>query len=111
MLEGARLEIGLELRQPGREVSGRVGLGDPIALSNDVNDPAHGTHLRRGAVPPLKDLKVARSKAASPKKLVRVVDLVLAENLKRRLQVLPQQFDFGWCQHPWFFRGSELPTG
>src|SRR6185437_15014447 len=35
----------------------------------------------------------------------------LSEELKRRPEMLPQQVDFGLCQHPRFFRGSELPTG
>jgi hypothetical protein len=35
----------------------------------------------------------------------------LIKSIQYRLQILPQQFDFGPCQHPGCFRGSEPPTG
>jgi hypothetical protein len=33
------------------------------------------------------------------------------ETRQSRLQVLPQQVDLEWLEHPGSFRGSELPTG
>jgi hypothetical protein len=42
---------------------------------------------------------------------LRIVNFILPEDLKRRFQILPQQFDLGWCERPRIFLGSELPTG
>lgn len=46
-----------------------------------------------------------------PHRSAGVVDLVLSEQPKSLLQVLPQQVYFEWLQHPGCSGGSELPTG
>ena len=44
----------------------------------------------------MKNLEIRTPKAASPEQLMGIVNLVLSQNLKCRLEVLPQQFDLGW---------------
>lgn len=59
----------------------------------------------------LHDLKIVRLEAVLAQQPVDIIDLVLAQQPQCRLQILPQQVDLGWCEHPGFCRGSELPTG
>mgnify|MGYP001549602170 CR=1 FL=1 len=95
-------------------MTGVIGLCLSIALAQQDDLPRDGDHGSwecRRRIRALNDFKIIRMEAVLAQQLVGIVDLILAQQFKGRLQVLPQQVDLGWCEHPWFCRGSELPTG
>lgn len=111
MAETTCFQISFKLHKPCAPVPSRISFDDLMRPTshNDLSTPR--TNVRADRVGFLQNLKISRVKATLSHQQVRIVNLVLAENFKRRTQVLPQQFDFGPCQHSRSFRGNELPTG
>jgi len=90
---------------------GRVGFAGSVAPPYQRDRSSDSARVCGRALGPLQDLKLLGPIACIAQQRVRIIDLILPQDLQRCLQVLPQQVDFGWCQHPGFFRGSEPLTG
>ena len=107
----ALLQVLLKQRQPGGTATCFISLGYPRALSDQGYCAYDSTWKSRRLSGVLDNLEINRTKAMIAHDPVSIIDLVLTEQLKGCLQVLPQQVDLGWCEHPRFCRGNELPTG
>ena len=92
-------------------MTGDVGFRAFVRLSTPCDRTGHRRDVLGRRVSLLRKFEFIDAKATRNQQLMRILNLILADHGQSRFQVLPQQGDFEWFEHPGSFRGNELPTG